>query len=69
MSIKVRSFGGVEGVTGSAHLLTIDNINILIDCGMFQGLEEDENYQPFGFNPALVDYLILTHSHIEVQNL
>ncbi|GAB6071910.1 MBL fold metallo-hydrolase [Venenivibrio stagnispumantis] len=65
MSIKVRSFGGVEGVTGSAHLLTIDNINILIDCGMFQGLEEDENYQPFGFIPASVDYLILTHSHID----
>ncbi|WP_028950371.1 MBL fold metallo-hydrolase RNA specificity domain-containing protein [Sulfurihydrogenibium subterraneum] len=61
----VQSFGGVEGITGSCHLVKVDHMNILIDCGMFQGLEEDKNYEPFGFNPKDIDYLILTHAHID----
>ncbi|MCX7738490.1 MAG: MBL fold metallo-hydrolase [Hydrogenothermaceae bacterium] len=61
----VQSFGGVEGVTGSCHLVKVGKLNILIDCGMFQGLDEDKNYEGFGFDPAIVDYLILTHSHID----
>lgn len=61
----VQSFGGVEGVTGSCHLLKVDHMNILIDCGMFQGIDEDKNYEPFGFNPKDIDYLILTHAHID----
>ncbi|MGC9189004.1 MAG: MBL fold metallo-hydrolase, partial [Sulfurihydrogenibium sp.] len=54
----VQSFGGVEGVTGSCHLITIDHMKILVDCGMFQGLDEEKNYEPFGFNPKDIDYLI-----------
>ncbi|MCX7760602.1 MAG: MBL fold metallo-hydrolase [Hydrogenothermaceae bacterium] len=61
----VQSFGGVEGVTGSCHLVKVGKLNILIDCGMFQGLDEDKNYQGFGFDPSIIDYLILTHSHID----
>ncbi|MFN3977923.1 MAG: MBL fold metallo-hydrolase RNA specificity domain-containing protein [Sulfurihydrogenibium azorense] len=61
----VQSFGGSEGVTGSCHLVKVDHMNILIDCGMFQGLDEDKNYEPFGFNPKEIDYLILTHAHID----
>jgi metallo-beta-lactamase family protein len=61
----VRSFGGVEGVTGSCHLVNVGHLNFLIDCGMFQGIDEDKNYEPFGFNPAKIDYLILTHAHID----
>ena len=51
MSILVRSYGAAETVTGSCHLVTIGKLNILIDCGMFQGENEDLNYVPFGFDP------------------
>lgn len=61
----VKSFGGVEGVTGSCHLVRVGHLNVLVDCGMFQGIDEDKNYEPFGFNPSDIDYLILTHSHID----
>ncbi|WP_297887662.1 MBL fold metallo-hydrolase [Sulfurihydrogenibium sp.] len=61
----IQSFGGIEGVTGSCHLVKVDHMNILIDCGMFQGLDEDKNYEPFGFNPKDIDYVILTHAHID----
>ncbi|MEZ0323476.1 MAG: MBL fold metallo-hydrolase [Hydrogenothermaceae bacterium] len=61
----VQSFGGVEGVTGSCHLVKVGKLNILIDCGMFQGLDEDKNYENFEFDPSIIDYLILTHFHID----
>lgn len=63
--MKITSFGGARGVTGSCHLLEVDNIKILIDCGLFQGNAEERNHQPFGFDPHKVDYLILTHPHID----
>ncbi len=62
----VQSFGGAETVTGSCHLLQLQNgINILVDCGMFQGLVEDHNLKPFGFEPEGVDYLLITHAHLD----
>ena len=54
------SYGAAGEVTGSCHLLTIGKINILIDCGMFQGEESELNFEPFGFNPEDIDYLIST---------
>jgi metallo-beta-lactamase family protein len=65
MSVLVRSFGAAETVTGSCHLLTVGKLNILIDCGMFQGENEELNYEPFEFDPKKIDYLILTHAHID----
>lgn len=62
------SFHGAAGcVTGSCHLVTVDNLNILVDCGLFQGsheLEED-NAESFGFDPASIDILLLTHAHLD----
>ncbi len=64
--VRVTSFGAAETVTGSCHLLEVGTLRILIDCGMFQGEETGlKNYRPFGFDPATVDYLILTHAHID----
>jgi len=59
--------GGVDGVTGSCHLLTAGGINILIDCGLFQGGFETEqrNRDDFGFDPSSIDYLLLTHGHLD----
>ncbi len=65
MSVLIRSYGAAETVTGSCHLLTVGKLNILVDCGMFQGENEDLNYEPFGFDPRKVDYLVLTHAHID----
>lgn len=61
----VTSYGAAQTVTGSCHLLQIDGIKCLIDCGMFQGNAEHKNEEAFGFDPAKIDYLILTHGHID----
>jgi metallo-beta-lactamase family protein len=63
--MRVGFYGGVEGVTGSCFLLEADNKKVLIDCGLFQGLEEPKNYEPFPFNPREIDYVVLTHAHID----
>ena len=59
------SYGAAGVVTGSCHLLEIQHLKILIDCGMFQGKEESLNTEEFGFDPKEIDYLILTHSHLD----
>ena len=62
----LQSYGAAETVTGSCHLLQLQNgINILIDCGMFQGEVEERNHNPFGFDPANVDFLLITHGHLD----
>lgn len=63
---KVTSYGAARTVTGSCHLVKINSIEILIDCGMFQGDGSSaRNYEPFEFDPAKIDYLILTHAHLD----
>lgn len=57
--------GAALEVTGSCHHLKIGKIQILIDCGMFQGRDEELNYEEFGFDPKKIDYLILTHAHLD----
>ena len=59
------SYGAAGEVTGSCHLLCIGNIKILIDCGMFQGEESELNFEPFGFDPKEINYLIVTHAHLD----
>lgn len=62
------SFHGAAGnVTGSCHLLEANGRRILVDCGMFQGGHEldEDNALPFGFDPAAVDLLLLTHAHLD----
>ncbi|MFA5455471.1 MAG: MBL fold metallo-hydrolase [Sulfurimonas sp.] len=62
----VTSYGAAQTVTGSCHLVKIGSIRILIDCGMFQGNgNEGRNYDPFEFDPSKIDYLILTHAHLD----
>jgi len=62
----VTSYGAAEVVTGSCHLLAIEHgPRILIDCGMFQGAEEDRNYGAFGFDASEIDYLFITHAHLD----
>jgi len=59
------SYGAAGEVTGSCHLLCIGKIKILIDCGMFQGEESELNFNDFGFDPKDINYLIVTHAHLD----
>ncbi len=62
------SFHGADReVTGSCHLLECNGTRVLIDCGMFQGGHEldEDNRRPFGFDPATIDLLLLTHAHLD----
>jgi metallo-beta-lactamase family protein len=62
------SFHGADrDVTGSCHLLECAGKRLLIDCGMFQGGREleEENSAPLGFEAAAVDFLLLTHAHLD----
>lgn len=65
--MKLTFHGAAKTVTGSCFLLQIDKLKILIDCGLFQGSEEVEsrNRLPFGFPPNKIDYVILTHAHLD----
>jgi len=59
--------GAAQGVTGSCHLLEVGARKLLVDCGLFQGRHEivDENRSAFGFAPAEIDFLLLTHAHLD----
>jgi len=63
--IKVQSYGATQEVTGSCHIVEIDDKKIMIDCGMFQGEEEEQNSKKFEFNPADIDYILITHAHLD----
>ncbi len=65
--MKLSFHGAARGVTGSCHLLQCGGKRILVDCGFYQGgreLEED-NADDFGFDAASIDYLLLTHAHLD----
>ncbi|MBD1387069.1 MBL fold metallo-hydrolase [Mucilaginibacter rigui] len=66
--MDITFHGAARNVTGSKHLLRLeDGTSVLLDCGMFQGLGEqtEEMNEHFGFNPKKIDYLILSHAHID----
>ena len=66
------TFHGAAGeVTGSCFLLETPRANLLFECGMFQGgrKEATRNRQPFPFDPAGIDAVVLTHAHIDHSGL
>jgi metallo-beta-lactamase family protein len=65
--LKLSFHGADRGVTGSCHLLECAGRRILIDCGLYQGRREleEENAEPFGFDPASIDCVLLTHAHLD----
>ena len=66
--MDITFHGAARNVTGSKHLLRLaDGTSVLLDCGMFQGLGEqtEDMNGHFGFNPTKLDYLILSHAHID----
>ena len=70
--MKIKFIGAAREVTGSKHLITTnEGKRILLDCGMFQGkgLETDSMNRNLMFDPASIDYLILSHAHIDHSGL
>lgn len=59
--------GGVGSVTGANFLLEISGKKILIDCGLVQGshFADEENRKAFSYDPASIDFLLVTHAHID----
>lgn len=62
--MKLTFFGAARSVTGSCHCVDINGKRILIDCGLQQGRDERDN-SLFDFVPASIDYVIVTHAHID----
>ncbi len=70
--MKISFHGAARNVTGSKHLITLNNgKKILLDCGLFQGMgsETDQLNAEFGFNAKEVDILVLSHAHIDHSGL
>ena len=70
--MKISFHGAARTVTGSKHLVQLDNgENFLLDCGLFQGMGRDTDSlnASFGFDATKVDYIILSHAHIDHSGL
>lgn len=70
--MKLHFCGGAETVTGIKSLIEAKagpkkSVKILVDCGTVQGArkDEEENYKDFAFNASEIDYLFVTHAHID----
>ena len=65
--MKITFLGATKTVTGSNYLVEAAGKKFLVDCGMWQGRKEleEENFQEFDFNPAEIDFMLLTHAHID----
>ena len=70
--MQIQFLGAAREVTGSKHLITTDDgLRILLDCGMYQGKgpETDSRNRELGFQPSDIDYLVLSHAHIDHSGL
>lgn len=64
---KLTFLGAAGSVTGSKYLVEAAGKRLLIDCGIFQGLREltERNYHPLSIDPKTIDYVVLTHAHLD----
>jgi metallo-beta-lactamase family protein len=64
---KITFLGAAGTVTGSKYLLEAEGKRLLVDCGLFQGSRElnQRNWQSLPIDPATIDWLVLTHAHID----
>src|SRR6267142_1900535 len=64
---KLTFLGAAGCVTGSRYLVEAAGRRLLVDCGIFQGSQDlqDRNYKPLPVDPQTIDYLVLTHAHLD----
>ena len=65
--MKIKFCGAATGVTGSCHMISSGDQKILLDCGQFQGGKAQDalNAEPFPFDPAEIQCVVLSHAHID----
>jgi metallo-beta-lactamase family protein len=64
---RTTFYTGIGSVTGADFLLEAGNLRMLVDCGLTQGedAKNDVNRDPFGYDPATIDFLFVTHAHLD----
>ena len=69
--MKIKFLGAARTVTGSCHVVETDQLSFAVDCGLFQGSKElkEKNYQDFQVDPKSLQFIILTHAHIDHSGL
>ncbi|MGD1894453.1 MAG: MBL fold metallo-hydrolase RNA specificity domain-containing protein [Cyclobacteriaceae bacterium] len=67
MNVSIQFLGAAQSVTGSKHLLHFDDFQVLMDCGLFQGLKKlrQRNWDPFPMDVSEVEALVISHAHID----
>ncbi|MER3450781.1 MAG: MBL fold metallo-hydrolase [Thermus sp.] len=63
--MRITPYGASRTVTGSCHLLEGGGARVLLDCGMYQGAEEERNLEAFGFDPKGLDAVLVSHAHLD----
>lgn len=65
--MKITFYGGAKSVTGANYLLEVGDKKYLFECGLSQGgdFAEEQNYQPFHYNPQEISAVFVTHAHID----
>lgn len=65
--MRITPYGAAGEVTGSCYLLEVGDLRLLLDCGLIQGSQRDEerNFDPFPFDPSRIDAVVLSHAHLD----
>ena len=65
--MEIQFIGAAREVTGSCHLLRVGGATVLVDCGLIQGrvIDEARNRDPFPFDAARIDAVVLSHAHLD----
>jgi metallo-beta-lactamase family protein len=66
-NLKLAFYGGVGTTTGANILLDGGDKKIMVDCGLLQGAKQSEmrNFKPFAYDPNSIDFLLITHAHMD----
>ena len=66
-TVKIQFLGASRTVTGSKFHVETPEVNLMVDCGMFQGLKElrQNNWKPLPIDTEKLDFVLLTHGHLD----